>query len=72
MLTLLFTVLFFMVFGKLFLLAMRASWGITKVLFTLVFLPVVFIALVLGGLVSLALPVLAVVGVAALIAGPRC
>lgn len=71
MLTLLFTVLFFMVFGKLFMLSMRATWGITKILFSLVFLPIAFILLVLGGLVSLALPALAVVGVVALIAGAR-
>ena len=53
----------FAVFGKLIGLAFRMAWGVAKILFTLVFLPVILIALVIGGLVSLALPLLVVVGI---------
>ncbi|MDD3402919.1 MAG: hypothetical protein PHQ72_06140 [Hespellia sp.] len=67
MLTLVFVILMFVVFGKLIGLAIRATWGITKVLFTIVFLPVILICMVVGGLISVALPVLAVIGVVALI-----
>ncbi|MDD3360772.1 MAG: hypothetical protein PHW34_03775 [Hespellia sp.] len=67
MLTLVFIIMMFVVFGKLIGLAIRATWGITKVLFTIVFLPVILICMVVGGLISVALPVLAVIGLVALI-----
>ena len=63
MLELLFTMMMFVVFGKLFLFGLKATWGITKFLFTLVFLPVILIGMVVGGLLYIALPVLCVVGV---------
>ena len=58
-----------MVFGKLIGFAIRAAWGISKVLVTLVFLPLILIGLVLGGLIYLALPILIVVGLVALFKG---
>lgn len=61
--TLLFIILMFAVLGKLIGLAFRMTWGVAKILFTLVFLPVILIALVIGGLVSLALPLLVIVGI---------
>lgn len=63
MLTLIFWFFMFCVFGKLIIFAFRAAWGITKILFTLVFLPVILIGLVFGGLISIALPLLIVIGV---------
>ena len=69
MLYLLFTILMIMVFGKLIGFAIRAAWGISKVLVTLVFLPLILIGLVLGGLIYLALPILIVVGLVALFKG---
>ena len=63
MLELLFIVLMITIFGKMFLFGMKATWGITKILVTVVFLPLILIGLVIGGLVSLALPILLVVGV---------
>ena len=63
MLELLFAVLMITIFGKLFVFGMTATWGITKILVTVVFLPLILIGLVLGGLVSLALPILLVVGI---------
>lgn len=62
MLTLLFMVLMVVVFGKLLVFALKASWGIVKVLLTIVFLPLVLVCLVLAGLVYVAVPVLLVIG----------
>lgn len=67
MLTILFLLLMIVVFGKLIWLAMRAAWGITKVLFSIVFLPIVLIVLALSGLMVVALPILIIVGLAALL-----
>ncbi len=67
MLTLIFTCLMVWIFGKLIWLAFKMTWGITKVLFNLVFLPIILIALVIGGLVSVALPVLVIIGIIMLI-----
>ena len=69
MLTFIFICLMFGIFGKLIGLAFKMTWGITKVLFTLVFLPVILIALAIGGLVTIALPILIVVGIISLICG---
>ena len=69
MLNLLFAILMIMVFGKLIGFAIRAAWGISKVLVTLVFLPLILIGLVLGGLIYLALPILFVVGLVTLFKG---
>ena len=63
MLELLFIVLMITIFGKMFLFGMKATWGITKIIFSLILLPIALIGLVVGGLVSLALPILLVVGV---------
>lgn len=69
MLELLFIVLLFAVFGKLFIFALKASWGITKIIFSIVLLPVALIALVFWGLIYIALPVLLIIGVVSLIKG---
>ena len=65
--TLLFIFLMFGVFGKLIGLAFSATWGITKIFFRLIFLPVVLIGLVLAGLMYIALPLLVVIGIAVLV-----
>ena len=67
MLTLIFTCLMVWIFGKLIWIAFKMTWGITKVLFNLIFLPIILIALVIGGLVSVALPVLIIIGLIMLI-----
>ena len=69
MLNLLFAILMIMVFVKLIGFAIRAAWGISKVIVTLVFLPLILIGLVLGGLIYLAFPILIVVGLVALFKG---
>nr|WP_294680405.1 hypothetical protein [uncultured Anaerotignum sp.] len=55
------------VFGKLLLFGIRAAWGISTFLLTVVFLPVVLIGLVLGGLLYIAFPILIVIGIIALL-----
>jgi len=62
MLELLFAVLMITIFGKLFIFGVKATWGITKILVMVVFLPLILIGLVVGGLISLALPLLLVIG----------
>lgn len=47
--------------------AFKMAWGVTKILFSLVFLPIFLVVLVLGGLIKLAFPILAVVGLLSII-----
>lgn len=66
MLNFIFIVLMLVVFGKILKFAIKATWGITKIFFTIVFLPLILVGLVLKGLVAIALPVLLVIGVISL------
>lgn len=65
MLTILFLILFFSVFWKLIKFSWKAAWGLAKLLLVLVFLPLILVMLVLSGLLIVALPVLVIVGIAA-------
>ena len=67
MLTILFWVLMLMTFGKILKFAIKATWGLSKIIVSLVFLPLALIFLVLQGLTLLALPILAIVGVISLV-----
>jgi hypothetical protein len=67
MLIFLFAILMIGIFGKMVMLAFRATWGLTKILLNLVVLPLFLIGLVCAGLMSLALPILIVVGIIMLI-----
>ncbi len=69
MLTVIFIICMFAVFGKLALLAVRGAWGLTKIMFSLIFLPIALIGLVLNGLVFIALPVLIILGIGSLFVG---
>ena len=69
MLTLLFVICMFGIFGKLIGLAFKMTWGIAKVLLTLVFLPVILVGLAMGGLLVVAFPLLIVVGIVSLAVG---
>lgn len=66
MLTLLFTLCMLWVFGKLFFFGIKAAWGISKFILTIVLLPISLILMVVGGLMSLAFPILIVVGIISL------
>jgi len=65
--TLLFTVMMFLIFGKLLLFAVRAAWGISKIFVSLIMLPIGLVLLVLFGLIRLALPLLLIIGLISLL-----
>ena len=65
---LIFLILILAVFGNILMFAIRMTWGITKVLFSLVLLPITLVVLVLGGLLRIAFPLLAVIGLISLFA----
>lgn len=67
MMTLIFIILMIIVFGKMFKLSIKAAWGITKMLFTFIVLPIGLIMLVVWGLINLAVPILVIIGIIALI-----
>ena len=62
MLTLLFLILMFSVFGKILHMAIKLTWGITKVIFTLIFLPFIVIGLAVAGFMYLSILILIVAG----------
>lgn len=67
MLTLLFWILMFLIFGKILVFAIRATWGISKMFFTLILLPLFLVGLVLKGLLYVAAPILIVIGIISMI-----
>lgn len=67
MLTLLFMICMLGVFGKLLVFGLRAAWGVSKLLLTVVFFPVILIGMVFVGLIHLAFPILLIVGIIALL-----
>jgi hypothetical protein len=67
--TVLFFILFLIVFGKMIGFAIRATWSIFKVMLYIVFLPLILVGMVFGGLLYLAFPILIIVGIVSLIAG---
>ena len=66
--TFLFFLLFLMVFGKMIGFAFRATWGLFKVLMYIVFLPLILVGMVFGGLLYLAFPILLIVGIVSMVA----
>mgnify|MGYP001638074742 CR=1 FL=1 len=68
MLTLIFVILMFSVFGKLLLFSIKAAWGITKIVFTIVLLPLVLIGMALAGLMYGALILVVIIGAVSLFA----
>jgi hypothetical protein len=67
MLTLLFSILMIMIFGKILLFSIRAAWGLTRILFSVVLLPIFLIGLVFTGLLTVAFPILIFVGILSLV-----
>lgn len=67
MLSFLFTICMIWVFGKLLFFGIKAAWGISKFLVTIVLLPLILIGLVAGGLIYIAFPILIIAGIAVLI-----
>lgn len=46
---------------KLFIFGARAAWGITKLMLTIIFFPLILVGMVLAGLLGLAFPIVVVV-----------
>ena len=67
MFELLFFVLLIMTFGKVLKFAIKAAWGVSKIVVSVVLLPIALIGLVLQGLLVIALPILVIIGVLAII-----
>lgn len=67
MLSLLFAICMIWIFGEILFFGIKATWGISKFLFTIVLLPLILIGMVVGGLIYIAFPILIVVGIVALI-----
>ena len=68
MLSLLFTICIIWFVGKFFIFGLKASWGILKLLCTIVLLPLILVGMVIGGLIHIAFPLLLIGGVIALAA----
>ena len=67
MFTAIFVILMLFVFAEMLWFAAKLAWGIGKILFSLVFFPLLMICLAASGLILLAIPVLIIVGIVALI-----
>ena len=67
MLELIFAVMMLSVFGRLFAFGLRAAWGFARLAAAILFLPIVFGAVILSGLLRIAFPVLAIIGLVSLI-----
>ena len=63
MLTLISLVILFAVFGRLLLFGLKLGWGIMKLVGFIVFLPLIILAMILGGFAFVALPILIIVGI---------
>jgi len=59
------------IFGKLFVISLRASWGILIILFTVIFLPLILVGLLVAGILSVAFPLLLVLGAITVFASKR-
>lgn len=66
MLTILFLIFLFGIFGKLFFFGIRAAWGISKFVLMVGFFPVILLGMLVVGLVKLAFPLLLIFGVIAM------
>lgn len=63
MLSVLFTLFMIWIFVKILIFGIKAAWGISKFLITVVLLPLILIVLVACGLLYIAFPILIVVGI---------
>ena len=69
MLTLIFVIATLIIFVKLFIVAVKAAWSIAKIICCVFLLPVFLVCLFAVGMVVVAVPILAIVGVFALLGG---
>ena len=69
MLTIIFIIALIWVAWKMFILGIKAAWGIAKIVCTVFLFPAFLIGLACVGLLYIAVPILAIAGIIALIAG---
>lgn len=69
--TILVGILMLVIFGKLLKFAFKASWGLLKIFFTIVFLPLVLIGMILAGFMAFTVPVLLILGGYAMLCARR-
>lgn len=67
MLNIIFAICMLLVFRKLLIFGIKAAWGISRIVVTVIFFPVIMIGIIIGGLAYIALPVVIVLGVALMI-----
>ena len=67
MLLAIFIILMIAVFGRFLVFAVRMSWAVGRILVNLVLLPLAFIMMAVGGLLHLAIPLLAILGLRSLL-----
>ena len=67
MLSVLFVICLIWFIGKFFIFGLKASWGIMKLLCTVVFFPVILIGMVVGGMLYIAFLVLIIGAIIALV-----
>lgn len=67
MLTAIFAVLMLLVFGELLWVSVKLAWSVWKIVFSFVFFPIAMILMAVSGLIAAAIPILAIVGIVALI-----
>lgn len=63
MLYFLFMILMFYIFGKLFFFGLKAAWGLSKFVLTIILLPISLMMMVSAGLIYFAFVLLIVVGI---------
>lgn len=63
MLTLIFIILMFIVFGRILKFAVKAAWSVSKMVCSIVLLPLFLVCLIFKGLVEVAFPILVIVGI---------
>lgn len=63
MLTVIFIILMFIIFGRILKFAIKAAWSVSKMVCSVVLLPLFLIWLVFKGLVEIAFPILVVIGI---------
>ena len=65
--TAIFAVLMRLVFGELLWASVKLAWSVWKIVFSFVFFPIAMILMAVSGLITAAIPILAIVGIVALI-----
>jgi len=62
-----FMILLFAIFGRLAVFAIRMAWSITKIILTIILLPLLLVFALFNGLIIFAFPALIVIGILSLI-----